>query len=79
MNTEDKGKLFARAATKESPCLLSNLKKWPQRSFVVINFYEKEEVKMATKFHAGYLKNGDSSEKRKWKAKESKVWAGVND
>lgn len=32
---------------------------------------------MVIKFHAGYLNNGDSSE-RKWKAKELKMWVGVN-
>ena len=33
---------------------------------------------MATKFHAGHFKNGDSTE-RNGNAKESKLWEGVND
>lgn len=68
MNAESKGNLLARAATKGIIMPAINDNKWPPGSFLVINFYEK--AKMAAKFAAGHLRNGDSTEKN-GNAKES--------
>lgn len=68
MNTKDKRKVIARTATKGIATLAVKLgggRGRPPGFLLIMNFYKEEEATMATKFHAGHFKNGDSTERKR--------------